>query len=138
MWADVAQLVEQLIRNQQVVGSNPTISSIHRLASYGRNGKDEKNENAIQPNPPNLQSSHASHSSHFSRDYAVSVWRRLKMHRNSRPVAWWRGAVATWVVKGDEHGHDAAFGFVGFNRLLGGGGFRLSYDALCGCSRGAY
>ena len=26
--ADVAQLVEQLIRNQQVVGSNPTISSI--------------------------------------------------------------------------------------------------------------
>ena len=31
--ADVAQLVEQLIRNEQVIGSNPTISSIEIKAS---------------------------------------------------------------------------------------------------------
>ena len=28
LWADVAQLVEQLIRNQQVAGSNPAVGSI--------------------------------------------------------------------------------------------------------------
>ena len=31
--ADVAQLVEQLIRNEQVIGSNPTISSSEIKAS---------------------------------------------------------------------------------------------------------
>jgi hypothetical protein len=30
--ADVAQLVEQLIRNQQVIGSSPIVGSIHRRA----------------------------------------------------------------------------------------------------------
>src|SRR5262245_29321156 len=30
LWADVAQLVEQLIRNQQVAGSNPAVGSILR------------------------------------------------------------------------------------------------------------
>jgi hypothetical protein len=31
--ADVAQLVEQLIRNQQVIGSSPIVGSIRRFSS---------------------------------------------------------------------------------------------------------
>lgn len=34
-YADMAQLVEQLIRNEQVVGSNPTISSNKNIALRG-------------------------------------------------------------------------------------------------------
>ena len=34
--ADVVQLVEHLVANQKVVGSNPTIRSICRCSSIGR------------------------------------------------------------------------------------------------------
>jgi hypothetical protein len=34
--ADVAQLVEQLIRNQQVIGSSPIVGSIFLSAIYGK------------------------------------------------------------------------------------------------------
>jgi hypothetical protein len=34
--ADVAQLVEQLIRNQQVIGSSPIVGSINRTGSVSR------------------------------------------------------------------------------------------------------
>ena len=42
-YADVAQLVEQLIRNQQVAGSSPAISSKQRiLFSFLSNKRNEK------------------------------------------------------------------------------------------------
>jgi hypothetical protein len=90
--ADVAQLVEQLIRNQQVIGSSPIVGSMHR---------DSPSSNPGPQTPQNLR----------HRSLALRAIRRMPRDKNTRCHSE-RTGPRTCFSSGVVSEESASFGFL--------------------------